>query len=279
MRKHLTILFIAALIMLNACSTKKDVIFTPEERGSAKTMYEHAMKYISKNPERARLMFKEIIQLYPDDIYARRAKIGIADAYFKQKDAASLIVAASEYQEYVNLYPNSPDAAYAKFQVGNCYFKQMRKPERDQTKTFEAIKSFESLIKMYPDTKEAEQARKNVEVARQNLATHYYRIGYYNYKYGALRGAITRFKQVIDEYPDFKQNDQLFYNAGRAYFVLREFDSALSFFQKVINSYPKSKYAKKSVKMLEKIEEAKKNPAPQPPQAPKEPKKETGDQE
>ncbi len=278
MRKQLTILFIMAMIMLNACATKKDVIFTPEERGSAQNMYEQAVKYIKKNPERARLMFKEIMQLYPDDIYARRAKIGIADAYFKQKDAASLIVAASEYQEYVNLFPNSPDAAYAKFQVGNCYFKQMRKPERDQTKTFEAIKAFESLIKMYPDTKEAEQARKNVELARQNLATHYYRIGYYNYKYGALRGGIARFKQVIDEYPDFKQNAQMFYYAGRAYFLLREFDSAVSFFQKVINSYPQSKYAKKSVKMLEQVQKAKEKPVPKPEQ-PKNLKIEKGDQE
>ena len=262
MKKQLTILFILALILMNACSTKQEVIFTPEQRSSAKSMYEQATKFIKKNPERARLMFKEIMQLYPDDIYARRAKIGIADSYFKQKDASSLIVAASEYQEYVNLYPNSPDAAYAKFQVGNCYFKQMRKPERDQSKTFEAIKAFESLIKMYPDTKEAEQARKNVVKARQNLATHYFRIGYYNYKYGALRGAIARFKQVIDEYPDFKQNDRMFFIAGKVYLILRDFDSAVSFFNKVINSYPESKYAKKSVKMLQEVEKERKKPAP-----------------
>ncbi len=262
MKKQFTILFILALIMLNACATKKDVIFTSEQRGSAKTMYEQATRFITKNPERARLMFKEIMQLYPDDNYSRRAKIGIADSYFNQKDASSLIVAASEYQEYVNLYPNSPDAAYAKFQVGNCYYKQMRKPERDQSQTFEAIKAFESLVKMYPDTKEAEQARKNVIKARQNLATHYYKIGYYNYKYGALRGAVTRFKQVIDEYPDFKQNDQMFFITGKVYLLLREFDSSVSFFQKVINSYPKSKYAKKAVKMLRKVEKERQKPAP-----------------
>ena len=76
------------------------------------------------------------MQLYPDSVYASKAKLGIADSYFRDKDSASLIMAAAEYQEYVNLYPYSPDAVYAKHQIGMCYFKQMKKPERDQPNTF-----------------------------------------------------------------------------------------------------------------------------------------------
>ena len=258
MRKQVIIITIAVVLLsVASCKSQKGLTLTPEERGSAKAMYEQGMKYIKKNPDRARLIFKEVMQLYPDDIYARRAKIGIADSYFRQKDISSMIIAASEYQEYVNLYPNSPDAAYAKFQVGNCYFKQMRGPERDQTNTFEAIKAFESLVRQYPDTEEAAKARENIKKARQTLALHYFRVGYYNYKYKAFRGAVARFKQVIDDYPEFARNDKLFYYTGQAYFKLREYDSALSFFQKVINSFPKSRYAKKSVKMIKEIEKIK----------------------
>lgn len=257
MRKHVIIIIISVVLNIVACSSKKGLILSPEVRGSAKSMYERGMNSIKKNPERARLIFKEVMQLYPDDIYAKRAKIGIADSYFRQKDTASLVIAASEYQEYVNLYPNSPDAAYAKFQVGNCYFKQMRGPERDQTNTFEAIKAFESLIRLYPDTEEAQKARENIKKARRTLAYHYFRIGYYNYKYKAFSGAIARFKQVINDYPEFELSDKLFFYTGKTYFKLREYESALSFFQKVINSYPESKYAKKSAKMVTEIERVK----------------------
>jgi len=255
MKRIAWILSLALICSLAACkSSQMKLQLTAEERGSAKVIYEKARDMIKKNPQRARMLFKEIMQLHPDSIYARRAKIGIADAYFKQGDAASLVVAASEYQEYVNLYPNSPDAAYAKFQVGECYFARMRKPERDQTNTKAAIKSFQELLELYPGTREAREAEKRIAECRNNLAMHNFRIGYYNMKYGSFKGAIQRFKHVIDEFPDFSQNDSLFFYTGQAYMAMQDWKNALSFFQKVTGSFPKSKFARKSAKLMKKVD-------------------------
>jgi outer membrane protein assembly factor BamD len=232
---------------------KNKLSLTPEERGSDKEIYQKARKQMKRDPEKARLLFKEIMHLYPDSIYARRAKIGIADAYFRQKDSASLIMAATEYQEYVNLYPHSPDAVYAKLQIAMCYYKQMKKPGRDQTNTHQAVRSLESMIKQYPDTKEAGEAKKMIEKARQTLAEHYFGIGISNYRLRAFKGAVVRFKQVIDNYPEFKKKDKLFYYTGKSYFAMNELDSAISFFQKIVNSFPKSRYVKKASKMIKSI--------------------------
>ena len=253
MKKNFFIVLTLVLLIFSGCKSKKEVVTIAFEKGSDKEMYERAKKYVGKNSDKARLLFKQVVEMFPESIYAKKSKVGIADSYFKQKDSASLVVAAAEYQEYVNLYPNSPDAIYAKYQIGMCYFKQVRKPERDQSNTFEAIRAFESLLKQYPDTHEAEEAKKKIKILRQTLATHYFRIGYYNYKFKAYRGAIARFKQVIDEYPEFKKNDKLFFFAGKSYLAIRKFDTAISFFQKIINSYPKSKYFKKSHRMIKKI--------------------------
>ncbi|MBN2398974.1 MAG: outer membrane protein assembly factor BamD [Candidatus Aminicenantes bacterium] len=250
-------LFIPALLVMvfiaSGCSSKKKVTIDPSDKGSDKVMYENAMKYISKNPENARILFKEIMQLYPDSIYAGKAKLGIGDSYFRTNDSASLVMAAAEYQEYVNLYPYSPDAVYAKYQVGMCYFKQMRKPERDQSNTFAAIKAFEGLLQQYPNTNEADEAKKKINQCRQNLANHYFQIGYYNYTMKAYPGAIARFKQIMDEYPDFSKNDKLFFYTGKTYLAMQDLDSALSFFQRLVGNYAKSKYAKKSQPLIKKI--------------------------
>ena len=214
------------------------------------------------------MLFKEIIHLYPDNTYAQRSKIGIADSYFRQKDVGSLIMAANEYQEYVNLYPNSPDAVYAKYQSAMCYYKQVRKPGRDPENAHKAIQNFESMVKMYPDTEEAKDARQKIAQTRQILATHYFTIGRTNLWLGAVRGALARFKQVMDEYPEFKSNDELFYSTGKAYFLMRDYDSAISFFQRVITDFAKSKYFKKSRTMIEKINKIKSKPSPVPPLPP-----------
>lgn len=232
---------------------KQKADLDPDSLGTDKEIFQKAQKRIKRDPEKARLLFKEIMHLYPDSLYARRAKIGIADSYFRQKDSASLIMAAAEYQEYVNLYPNSPDAVYAKFQIAMCYYYQRKSAGRDQTNTKLAVKALESMIKQYPDTKEAEEAKKKLEEARQTLASHYFGIGYSNYRLKAYKGAITRFKQVINDYPDFEKNDKLFFYTGKSYFAMRDYNTAISFFQKIINSFPQSKYLKKSAKMIERI--------------------------
>lgn len=267
MLRWTTAILIVTVFFVNftGCKSKKKIVLKPSETTSAKEIYDRAKARIKKDPEKARLLFKEIIHIYPDSTYAQRAKVGIADSYFRQKDAGSLIMAANEYQEYVNLYPNSPDAVYAKYQSAMCYYKQVRKAGRDQENTIKAIQSFESMVKMYPDTEEAKDARQKIALARQILASHYFTIGRTNLWMRAVRGALARFKQVMDDYPEFKSNDALFYCTGKAYFMMRDYDSATSFFQRVITDFPKSKYLKKSGKMIEKIAKVKAKPTNKPP--------------
>jgi len=253
MKKLFALTMLTILLLAPGCGSKKSVSIDPSDKGSDKKMYENAVRYIGKDPEKSRLLFKEIMQLYPDSVYANKGKLGIADSYFKENNSASLVMAAAEYQEYASLYPYSPDAVYAKNQIGMCYYKQVRKPERDQTNTFAAIKAFEGVIQQYPGTPEADEARKKINECRQNLASHYYLIGYYNYIMKSFPGAIARFKQVMDEYPDFSKNDKLFYFTGKTYLAMEDLDSALSFFQRLVGGNAKSKYAKKSQRLIKKI--------------------------
>lgn len=247
--------FLVALLLAGGgCRhSKQTVAIDPGEKGADRKMYDNALRYINKDAEKARLLFKEVAQLYPDSIYANKAKLGIGDSYFRERDSASLVMAAAEYQEYVNLYPYSPDAVYAKYQIGMCYYKQVRRPERDQTNTFAAIKAFEGVIQQYPGTAEAGEAKKKIDECRQNLATHFFRIGYYNYLLKAYEGALARFKQVMDEYPDFRDNAKLLYFTGRTYADMGDHASALSFFQRVVGSHARSKYAGKSQKWIRQL--------------------------
>ncbi len=277
-RNVLSVLLVSSILLISiggtGCSkSKKDVVINPSDVGSAELMYKKANSYIKKNPDKARLLFKEIIQLYPENIYAKKSKIGIADSYFKQRDSASMIIAFAEYQEYANYYPDSPDAIYARLQAGVCYYKMKHGPGRDQTNTFKAVEVFESLIKAYPDTEEAKEAKKYVKELRIILGKHFYKIGKSNYILKAYRGAITRFKQVMDNYPEFEANDKLMYFTGMSYTKIREYDTATSFFQRVISSYPKSKLANKSKNMLEKIVDLRKTAPKQKPPTPDQKKK------
>lgn len=248
---------VLTLLVISGCKPKKEVTVTPVGI-TAKDIYEQAKKFMKRSPEKARLLFKEVMQLYPSSVYARLGKIGIADSFFKERGSSSLVMAAAEYQDYVNLYPQSPDASYASYRVGVCYLRQTKKPGRDQSSTGIALKHFENMIKQFPGTKEAAEAKKHITKCRHNLASHTYKIGVANFRMKAFPGAITRFKEVMDKYPEFTAMDKNFYYAGRTYFIMDDYDLALSFFQRVMNNYPKSKLAKKAQKMARAAEKAKK---------------------
>lgn len=253
MNRLAKILFLALLVLAPACKSRTALTLNPGDIGSDQTMFENAQRYAGRDQEKARMLYKEIINLFPGGIYAQRARLGIADSYFKQKDSGSLLLAASEYQDYVNLYPYAPDAAYAKFQIGECYYRQMRKPGRDQSNTDQAIKAFESLIQLYPTSNEAEKGKERIEAARQNLARHFYQIGLANYRLRTYIGAIERFKQVINDYPEFTGNDALYYYTGLSYRGMGDIETARSFFQRVISGFPNSKFARRATRQLNRL--------------------------
>ena len=258
MKKLIVISLLFTLSAIVGCKGKKDITIDPSGLGSDKAIYDKAQRLGRKDTEKSRLLYKEILQVYPDSIYARKAKIGIADSYFKQKDSSSLIIAASEYQEFVNLYPNSPDSIYAKFRIGRCYERQSKSAGRDQTNTKHAITAYESLQRMFPGTEESDKADEILKELKQRLGKHYFGIGMANFRLKAFEGAIDRFKQVIDNYPEFNKFEKLYYFTGKSYAMIRDYDSAISFYQKIINSYPKSKYIKGSKKNILMLMDAKK---------------------
>jgi len=250
-----TILIAPLLLLALFCSQKEEELqLDPSKLGNDKEIYERAVKVVKRQPERGRLLFKSLIQLSPNSVYAQKAKIGIADSYYKEKGEGTLMLAVSEYEEFVSMYPNSPDAVYAKYQIGMCYYRGMRRPGRDQENTHLAIDAFEDMIKRFPGTREAEDAKEKIKEARMNLAQHYFRIAMTNYYIKAFEGAVRRFKMVLNDYPEFEEKDELYFFAGKSYFAMRDFDTAVSFFQRTIEDYPSSRFARRSKRMLKKVQ-------------------------
>jgi len=68
------VIVLSLLLVFVSCKSKKSIALTPGERGSAKEIYNKAKTRIKKNPEKARMLFKEIMHLYPDSIYDQESK-------------------------------------------------------------------------------------------------------------------------------------------------------------------------------------------------------------
>ena len=83
------------IAMLSGCRGKKTEIST-ELANSAEAMFREGEKYLKKDPERARLYFRQVIDSFPQSFYAQQSKLAIADSYFRKSDIAKMILAACE---------------------------------------------------------------------------------------------------------------------------------------------------------------------------------------
>lgn len=248
---------VLCLMMLSGCRGKKMEI-TPDISSSAENLYNEGMKFIKKNPDKARLYFRQVSDSYPKSFYAQQAKLAIADTYYRKGDEGSMILAASEYREFIQLFPYSPSAPFAQYRIAMTFFRKALKPGRDQTKTIQALEEFKQVLTKYPSSEEAKTAQEKILECEERLAAHSFQIGLHYFRVGVYRAAVTRLKDILTDYPNYSRMDKVYYYLGASYYKGRNIPQAIPYFTKVVSDYPEIKHAKKAKKKLEEIEKIRK---------------------
>lgn len=165
----------------------------------------------------ARLDLQTLLNTYPDSQYQMRAKLAIADSWYKEGGTAALTQAEAEYSDFRVFFPNAPEAAEAQMRIGDIYFRQMDKPDRDHAKAVHAEEEYRRMLTDYPDSKLGPQARQRLREVQEALATREANIGDYYASHGNWPATIARYQTVIDTYPLYSHMDDVLIGLGDAY--------------------------------------------------------------
>jgi outer membrane protein assembly factor BamD len=249
-------LLLVALSFVTGCH-KKSVELAPDLASSDEALYKLGEQQIQKDSEKALLYLRQVIDSFPKSFYAQRAKLLIADAYFKKGDESNMILAAAEYREFIRSYPYSPSAAYSQYQIAMTFYKKMLKPGRDPAKTIQALAEFKKVVADYPASDQAKTAKEKIKECEERLAEHdaEIAIGYHNRR--AYQAAIGRLTEVMNLYPDYSGLDKVYFYLADSYFMSKKYDQALPYFAKVVTDYSGNKLAKAATKRLEELEKLK----------------------
>src|SRR5271170_8238969 len=113
----------------------------------SKVLYERALEDIKHGrQEIGRLNLQTLINTYPDSEYLAKAKLGIADSYYKEGGTANTAQAIQAYKDFIVFFPFLPEAPYAQLQVANAHYREMAKPDRDRTEAKEAEDEFQTFL-------------------------------------------------------------------------------------------------------------------------------------
>ena len=125
--------------------------------------------------------------------------------------------AISAARRFVTLHPGSSDAAYAQFLIGSAYYEQIPDVTRDQGRTEKAIAALEEVSRKYPDSEYAQNAKRKIEVARDQLAGKEMVTGRYYLNRKDFTGAINRFKIVVTQYQTTRHVEEALMRLTEAY--------------------------------------------------------------
>ncbi|MDP9050630.1 MAG: outer membrane protein assembly factor BamD, partial [Acidobacteriota bacterium] len=150
-----------------------------------------------------RLDLQTLLNTYPESQFMMRAKLAIADSWYKEGGTAALTQAEQEYKDFITFFPNAPEAAEAQMRVGDIYFREMDKPDRDYTTTTHAEQEYRLMLQQFPDSPLVPQASQRLREVQEVLASRETNIAsFYATRTPAnYPAAIARFQTVADTYP------------------------------------------------------------------------------
>lgn len=165
----------------------------------------------------ARLDLQTLLNTYPDSQYQMRAKLAIADSWYKEGGTAALTQAESEYKDFITFFPNVPEAAEAQMRVGDIYFRQMDKPDRDYAKAVHAEEEYRLMLQQFPDSSLVPDAKQRLREVQEVLATREAGIAAFYATHANWAATIARYQTVIDTYPQYSHMDDALIGLGDAY--------------------------------------------------------------
>jgi outer membrane assembly lipoprotein YfiO len=208
------------------------------------------------NYDVGRLLFQTIITTYPDSAYLPMSKLAVADSFYLEGSTSALIQAVASYQDWLTFFPTHPLADRVLLKIAESEMRQIGLPDRDSTRAKRAEQRLKALLQQYPNSILIRDVKNRLKQVQDNLGLHnLYIANYYykqsvNYQKGGLKGAQSRYREILDKYPDFTFMDEALFKIAVTYQLEEETDQAAKYFQQLVRDYPNSEYVEKAKEQL-----------------------------
>jgi len=271
---------IAAVVI--ACALILPAGGCARDRGSAdvgyvardvNTLYALAKKRLDQGDyEFAAQLFAEVERQHPYSVWARRAQLMAAFSYYMARKYTEAIQAG---QRFLTLHPGNKDAPYAQYLISMSYYEQIEDVTRDQRTTQQALDSFGELVRRYPQSRYASDARLKMDLLNDHLAGKEMEIGRFYERSGKWLAANLRFKKVVEDYQTTSHTPEALQRLVETYLALGIPEEAQKSAAVLSANYPGSKWYRRAYELIQRHV---RTPPPQPlpePQAQPQPQAQT----
>ncbi len=225
--------------------TKKDVAYVARD---VDTLYLAARQRLDAgDAKQAAALFDEVERQHPYSPWARRAELMGAFSYYIARDYAKAVQTA---QRFLSVHPGNKDAPYAYYLVALCYYEQISDVRRDQKDTRQALDALNEVMRRYPGTQYATDARLKLDLVNDNLEGKEMEVGRFYEHSGKWLAGTIRFRTVIDKYQTTSHVPEALYRLVESYLALGIPAEAQKSAAVLGTNYPGSEWYERAYKLM-----------------------------
>ncbi len=239
---------LASCLALAGCGGQKKTTLSQRGTGTSsepdKVLFDRAVADIQHSRyAEARLTLQTLINTYPDSEYLAKAKLGVADSYYKEGGTPGYTQAVAEYQDFITFFPFLDEASYAQMQIGMTHYHRMEKPDRDRNEAIEAESAFQTYLQKYPNSELTAEVEQRLRDVQEVLAEGDFRVAYFYYLRHVDRASAARLIELVNRYPLYSEADRANWMLGSIYERSEHNEIAGQYYTRIVKDYPLSPLA------------------------------------
>jgi outer membrane protein assembly factor BamD len=231
-------------VALAACGETEEVyVEKPVEE-----LYNAAVNAMaSGNYIRAAKQFDEVERQHPYSVWATRAQLQGAYAHYQNNKYDDAIVALDRF---IQLNPSNRDVAYAYYLKALSYYEQITDVARDARMTEDALQSLQEVVRRFPDSTYARDARVKIDLTYDHLAGKEMEVGRFYQRRNQTLAAVNRFRSVIEKFQTTSHVPEALHRLVECYMALGLVDEARRTTAVLGHNYPGSEWYRDSFALV-----------------------------
>ncbi len=237
---------LAVTLTMGGCRKDKDF---SDDRNAAQLYRDGHTSLINQSWDRAIKSYKLLQVRYPFGRYTEQSMLDLSYAYFKRGDSQS---ALSNLERFIRTYPTHPNVDYAYYLKGLVNYEEnqgflermmpARVRDRDQSSARDAFMDFSELLRRFPHSRYAPDARQRMVFLRNNLAAYEIAVAQYYMRRKAYIAASNRARYALEVYPNTPEGGDALAMLHEAYTALELPDLAQGAWDTLELNYPDHHY-------------------------------------
>jgi outer membrane protein assembly factor BamD len=239
----------AIALPLSGCArnrTKGDTSYIARD---VNTLYALAKSRLDRRQyEDAAKLFDEVERQHPYSVWARRAQLMSSFSYYL---AQKYPEAVSSSQRFLTIHPGNREAPYAHYLIAMSYYQQIPDITRDQRSTQQASDAFGELIRRYPQSRYAADARLKLDLINDHLAGKEMEIGRFYQRSGNWLASVARFRNVTEKYQTTSHTPEALERLVESYLALGIPQEAQKAAAVLGRNYPGSPFYRRAFQLIQ----------------------------